>query len=49
MRSHVTPRHPTGTILVSDDPIQTIVHYTARTPTHGHRREALVVAVEPVG
>ncbi len=30
-------------------PHSAIVHYTARTPTHGYLRDAFVVAVEPVG
>jgi hypothetical protein len=42
-------QHPSGTILISDDRIQAIVHYTLRTPTHGHLREAFLVAVEPIG
>ena len=41
--------HPTGVVMIPEDRIQAIVHYTARTPTHGHLREAFVVAVEPIG
>jgi ATP-dependent DNA ligase len=41
--------HPTGIVMIPEDRIQAIVHYTARTPTHGHLREAFVVGVEPVG
>jgi hypothetical protein len=42
-------RHPTGVVTIPEDRIQAVVHYTARTPTHGHLREAFVVAVEPIG
>ena len=41
--------HPTGVVTIPEDRIQATVHYTARTPTHGHLREAFVVAVEPIG
>jgi bifunctional non-homologous end joining protein LigD len=39
--------HPTGTITIAADCIQAVVRYTSRTPTHGHLREAVVVAIEP--
>jgi ATP-dependent DNA ligase len=39
--------HPTGTITISPDCLQAVVRYTSRTPTHGHLREAVVVAIEP--
>ncbi len=42
-------RHPTGTITIPDDCLTTTVRYTSRTPTHGHLREAFVVAVQPAG
>ena len=41
--------HPTGVVTIPEDRIQATVHYTARTPTHGHLREAFVVAVEAIG
>ena len=41
--------HPTGVVMIPESRIQAIAHYTARTPTHGHLREAFVVAVEPMG
>jgi hypothetical protein len=41
--------HPTGVVTIPEDHIQAVVHYTARTPTHGHLREAFVVGVEPIG
>jgi hypothetical protein len=32
-------RHnPTGTITIPDNCLQAVVHYTSRTPTHGHLR-----------
>ena len=40
--------HPSGTIVIADDRTQAVVSYTSRTPAHGHLREAIVVAVEPV-
>jgi bifunctional non-homologous end joining protein LigD len=40
-------RHPTGTITIPRDCIQAVVHYTSRTPTLGHLREAFVVSIEP--
>src|SRR5262249_31181555 len=40
-------RHPTGTIPTPPDCMQAVVHYTARTPTHGHLREAFVVSIGP--
>jgi ATP-dependent DNA ligase len=40
-------RHSTGTITIPTDCIQAVVHYTSRTPTRGHLREAFVVSVEP--
>jgi hypothetical protein len=42
-------RHSSGTITIPTDCIQAVVHYTARTPTHDHLREAFVVSVEPAG
>ena len=33
-------RNPLGSILIPDDRIQAIGHYTARTPIHGHLRDA---------
>ncbi len=41
--------HPTGVVMIPEDRIQATVHYTAHAPTHGHLREAFVVAVEPIG
>ena len=41
--------HPTGVVMIPEDRIQATVHYTAHNPTHGHLREAFVVAVEPIG
>jgi ATP-dependent DNA ligase len=41
--------HPSGVVMIPQDRIQAIVHYTARTPTHGHLREAFVVGVEAIG
>jgi hypothetical protein len=41
-------RHPTGTITIPADCVQAVVHYTSRTPAHGHLREAFVVSLEPV-
>jgi hypothetical protein len=40
-------RHPTGTVTIHEDALKATVHYTCRTPTHGHLREAFVVAVHP--
>jgi bifunctional non-homologous end joining protein LigD len=40
-------RHPTGTVTIPEDALKATVHYTCRTPTHGHLREAFVVAVHP--
>ena len=40
-------QHPTGTITVPDDCLTATVRYTSRTPTHGHLREAFVLAVQP--
>jgi ATP-dependent DNA ligase len=42
-------RHSSGTISIPLDCIQAVVHYTSRTPTHGHLREAFVISVEPAG
>ena len=42
-------RHPTGTITIPDDCLTATVRYTSRTPTHGHLREAFVLAVQPAG
>jgi hypothetical protein len=39
--------HPTGTMTIPPDCIQAVVHYTSRTPTLGHLREAFVVSIEP--
>jgi ATP-dependent DNA ligase len=41
-------RHPTGSITIGEG-VQATVHYTSRTPTHGHLREAFVVSVYPAG
>jgi hypothetical protein len=41
--------HPTGTVTIPPDCLQAVVQYTARTPTHGQLREAVVVAIEPAG
>jgi hypothetical protein len=41
--------HSNGTITIPTDCIQALVHYTSRTPTHGHLREAFVVSIEPAG
>jgi hypothetical protein len=38
-------RHSTGTITIPADCIQAVVHYTSRTPTRGHLREALIVSI----
>jgi hypothetical protein len=40
-------RHSSGMITIPRDCVQAVVRYTARTPTHGHLREAFVVSVEP--
>jgi ATP-dependent DNA ligase len=40
--------HPTGVVTIPADRVRATVHYPARTPTHGHLREAFVVAVEPI-
>jgi ATP-dependent DNA ligase len=42
-------QHPTGAVTIPEDCIQAVVHYTARTPTHGHLREAFVMAIAPAG
>jgi hypothetical protein len=42
-------RHPTGTVTIPADCLTATVRYTARTPTHGHLREAFVLAVHPAG
>ena len=42
-------QHPTGTITIPDDSLTATVRYTSRTPTHGHLREAFVLAVQPAG
>jgi ATP-dependent DNA ligase len=39
--------HPTGTITIPDTCLTATVRYTSRTPTHGHLREAFVLAVRP--
>jgi ATP-dependent DNA ligase len=39
--------HPTGTVTIADDCLTATVRYTSRTPTHGHLREAFVLAVRP--
>ena len=42
-------RHPTGTVTIPEDCLTATVRYTSRTPTHGHLREAFVIAVHPAG
>jgi hypothetical protein len=42
-----SPGITTGTITIPDDYLQAVVHYTSRTPTYGHLREAFVVSIEP--
>ena len=42
-------QHPTGTVTIPDDCLTATVRYTSRTPTHGHLREAFVLAVHPAG
>jgi hypothetical protein len=42
-------RHSNLTITIPTDCIQAVVHYTSRTPTHGHLREAFVISIEPAG
>ena len=42
-------QHPTGTITIPGDCLTATVRYTSRTPTHGHLREAFVLAVQPAG
>ncbi len=42
-------QHPTGTITIPADRLTATVRYTSRTPTHGHLREAFVLAVQPAG
>jgi ATP-dependent DNA ligase len=42
-------QHPTGAATIPEDCIQAVVHYTARTPTHGRLREAFALAIEPAG
>jgi hypothetical protein len=39
--------HPTGTITIPEDALKATLHYICRTPTHGHLREAIVVAMHP--
>jgi hypothetical protein len=39
-RERYGQRHSTGTITIPTDCIEAVVHYTSRTPTHGHLREA---------
>jgi ATP-dependent DNA ligase len=46
---HYGRRHPTGTVTIADDCLAATVRYTSRTPTHGHLREAFVLAVRPAG
>jgi ATP-dependent DNA ligase len=41
--------HPTGPITIPEDCFTATVRFTSRTPTHGLLREAVVVAVHPVG
>jgi hypothetical protein len=40
-------RHSSGTVTIPTDCIEAVVHYTSRTPTHRHLREAFVVSIEP--
>jgi hypothetical protein len=40
-------QHPTGTATIPADCLTATVRYTSRTPTHGHLREAFVLAVQP--
>jgi bifunctional non-homologous end joining protein LigD len=40
-------QHPTGAVTIADDCLTATVRYTSRTPTHGHLREAFVIAVQP--
>jgi ATP-dependent DNA ligase len=40
-------QHPTGTVTIADHCLTATVCYTSRTPTHGHLREAFVLAVRP--
>jgi hypothetical protein len=42
-------RHPAGTITIPGDCLTATVRYTSRTPTHGHLREAFVLAVQLAG
>jgi bifunctional non-homologous end joining protein LigD len=42
-------KHPSGTITIPANCIQAVVHYTSRTPTLGHLREAFVLSIEPAG
>jgi ATP-dependent DNA ligase len=42
-------QHPTGTVTIPEDCLTATVRYTSRTPTHGHLREAFVLAVRPSG
>jgi bifunctional non-homologous end joining protein LigD len=42
-------QHPTGTVTIPDNCLTATVRYTSRTPTHGHLREAFVLAVQPAG
>jgi hypothetical protein len=39
--------HPSERITIPEDALKASVHYTCRTPTHGHLREAFVVAIHP--
>jgi ATP-dependent DNA ligase len=40
-------QHTTGAVTIVDDCLLATVRYTSRTPTHGHLREAFVLAVRP--
>ncbi len=42
-------RHPTGAITIPPDCLTAPVRYTSCTPTHGHLREASLMAVQPAG
>jgi hypothetical protein len=42
-------QHPTGTITIPANCLTATVRYSSRTPTHGHLREAFVLAVHPAG
>ena len=41
--------HPTGMVTLPEHCLQAQVRYTSRTPTHGHLREASVIAVRVAG